>query len=166
MKTALKTVIAGSLCWLLSACAGLGQPPVLAGQTEADALAALGPPTGRYAMASGTQRLEFARGPAGRITWMVDVDGTGRIQAVEQVLDAAHFARVRDGMPRDELLRLLGRPAARQREWQQRETWSWRYETNDCVWLRVTLTADGRVQGGAAHMPDPACDAGRGVEPR
>ena len=59
-----------------------------------------------------------------------------------------------------------GRPAARQREYMQRETWSWRHQTNGCLWARVTLGAEGRVQGGAAMMSDPACDAGRSVEPR
>ena len=46
------------------------------------------------------------------------------------------------------MLRLLGRPAHRQQEWQGRQgrqgrqTWSWRYQTNECLWLCVTLTAD------------------------
>jgi hypothetical protein len=145
---------------LCAACAGLQPQQVRVGQSEAEMLAAMGRPTGRYPLADGAQRVEFARGPAGRVTWMVDLDAAGRVLQVEQVLDAAHFAQVEDGMSRDALLRLLGRPAEVQREWQQRETWSWRYETNDCLWFRVTLDADGRVRGGGAHMTDPACDAG------
>jgi hypothetical protein len=39
-----------------------------------------------------------------------------------------------------------------------KETWSWRYPTNDCLWFRVTLGSDGRTLGGGGHMPDPACD--------
>ena len=145
----------------------LPQPQRLqTGQTEAEVVATMGAPTGRYPLAGGAQRLEFARGPAGRVTWMVDLDTAGRLTQAEQVLDAAHFAQVSDGMPSADLLRLLGRPAARQREYMQRETWSWRYQTNDCLWARVTLGADGRVQGGAAMMSDPACDAGFNVESR
>ena len=64
------------------------------------------------------------------------------------------------------MLRLLGRPAHRQQEWQGRHTWSWRYQTNDCLWLRVTLSADGRLQDAGAYMTDPACDARTGAEPR
>jgi hypothetical protein len=45
-------------------------------------------------MPDGTQRLEFARGPFGRHTYMVDLDAQGRVANVEQVLDARHFARV------------------------------------------------------------------------
>lgn len=156
--------LAGAV-WLAAGCALAPKPPQ-AGETEADALVALGQPTGRYTLPGGAQRLEFARGPAGRTTWMVDLGADGRVLAAAQVLDAAHFGQVSDGLPRDDLLRLLGRPANRQAEWQGRETWSWRYETNDCLWFRVTLSADGRVLGGGSFMPDPVCDARTGAEPR
>lgn len=143
---------------LLSACAALQQRLPAPGQDEAAALALLGRPTGRYAMPDGTQRLEFARGPYGRETWMVDLDAAGRVLRSEQVLTPAHFARVRHGMPRDELLRLLGRPGDVQREYLDRETWSWRYLTHDCLWVRVTLDHRGLVQGGSSTMYDPRCE--------
>jgi len=165
-QPAARALLPGVAALLFVACAGPQAQRVRAGQSEAQVLAAMGPATHRYPLAGGAQRLEFARGPAGRTTWMVDLDAGGQVLQIEQVLDGRHFDRVVDGMPRDALLRLLGRPAAKQREYQDRETWSWRYETNDCLWLRVTLSAEGRVLGGAAHMTDPACDAGRSVEPR
>lgn len=148
-----------ALLGLLGACASL--EPALrlqVGQTEAELLQAMGAPTNRYTTAAGAPRLEFARGPAGRTTWMVDLDASGRVAVAEQVLDAPHFDRVIEGMSRDQLLRFLGRPAHRAGEWQNRETWSWRYVTNDCLWFRVTLSAEGRTLGGGGYMPDPACD--------
>ena len=145
-------------------CAGYPAQALRAGQTEAEVVAVMGHPTGRYRLPGSAQRLEFARGPAGRVTWMVDLDNGGRLTQAEQVLDTLHFNQVRDGMSQDGLLRLLGRPAARQREYQDKQTWSWRYETHDCLWFRVTLNAAGQVMGGGAHMTDPACDAGRGVD--
>lgn len=159
-------VVALLAALLLGACAGPQPQLVLVGQSESQVLSAMGPATGRYPLAGGAQRLEFARGPAGRLTWMVDLDAGGQVLQVEQVLDNPHFEQVLDGMPRDALLRLLGRPAARQREYQDRETWSWRYETHDCLWFRVTLSAEGRVLGGGAQMIDPACDASRSAERR
>jgi len=152
----------GLLCTVLAisclGCSTMQPKQIRVGQSQAEVLSAMGQPTGRYALDGGVQRLEFARGPAGRVTWMVDLDAHGRVLGIEQVLDAAHFARVVDKMPREALLRLLGRPAARQGESQGRETWSWRYETNDCLWFRVTLSADGLVRDGGAVMTDPACD--------
>ena len=161
-----QALLPGTAALLLVACAGPQAQQVRAGQSEAQVLSAMGPSTGRYPLAGGAQRLEFARGPAGRTTWMVDLDAGGQVLQIEQVLDQPHFVQVQDGMSREALLRLLGRPAAKQREYQDRETWSWRYETHDCLWFRVTLSAEGRVLGGGAQMIDPACDVGRSAERR
>jgi hypothetical protein len=148
-----------TLVLLVAGCVSYPPQPLRQGQTETEVVSAMGHPTGRYPLPDGAQRLEFARGPAGRVTWMVDFDSAGRLMQAEQVLDKLHFSQVQDGMAGADLLRLLGRPAASQREYLDKQTWSWRYETNDCLWFRVTLDADGRVMGGGAHMTDPACDS-------
>jgi hypothetical protein len=141
---------------LLAGCA----IPFKPGQSEAEVIAAAGrPPTGRYMLPGGVHRLEYATGPMGRHTWMVDLDAQGRVQQVEQVLNELTFLKVTDGMARDDLLRLIGRPAHRQREWMDKETWFWRYPTNDCLWFGVTLLPpDWRVQHGGGYMIDPSCD--------
>jgi hypothetical protein len=145
---------------LLAGCAAVGPPPQ-PGESESQVLQRLGSPTARYAMAGGTTRLEFATGPFGRQTWMVDVDAGGRVIAAAQVLDdrrlAAFQARA-PGMGRDELLRTLGTPGERRGARGGGETWSWRYPTNDCLWFQVSLDAGGRVSDGAFGI-DPGCDA-------
>ncbi len=148
---------------LLAAAAGVGcaslQPPqATIGQSQADVLASLGPPTSRYTLPAGAQRLEYATGPYGRTTLMVDLGADGRVTTSQQVLTEANFAKVRDGMPRDEVLRLLGRPAEKAGEYMNRQTWSWRYPTYDCLWARITFEPDGKVRGGASLLPDPRCD--------
>lgn len=155
----MRLIALGTAALLLAGCAG---PAFRAGQTEAELAVVMGPPTGRYAMPGGTQRLEYATGPMGRHTWMVDLDAQGRVMGWTQVLNEATFALVSDGMTRDNLLRLIGRPAHRAGEWMNRETWSWRYPTNDCLWFRVTLSPEGRVLNGGGYMPDPMCDPPRG----
>lgn len=147
-----------ALVAVLAGCAIPRPALVQAGQAEAEVLAAMGAPTGRYPLAGGAQRLEFAQGPLGVRTWMVDLDAAGKVLKIRQVMDSYYFDQVQDGMSRDDLLRLLGRPASRQREYQNRETWSWRFDNTDCLWLRVTLKADGTVWGGASTLPDPMCD--------
>ena len=154
----LRAAMALALVIGLAGCATPQPSRVQAGQAEAEVLAAMGPPTGRYPLADGAQRLEFAQGPFGVRTWMVDLDAAGKVLMIRQVMDSFYFDQVQDGMSRDALLRLLGRPAARQGEWQNRETWSWRYHNYDCLWLRVTLDAKGKVWGGASTLPDPICD--------
>lgn len=143
----------------LGACAGLRPAQPQPGQAEAELPALLGQPTGSYALPGGAKRLEYATGPYGRTTLMVDVAADGRVSSSQQVLTEANFAKVRNGMSRDALLLLLGRPADKAGEYMNRQTWSWRYPTHDCLWARVTLNAEGRVWGGASYLPDPRCDA-------
>lgn len=128
------------------------------GQDEAAVRAAMGPPTGRYTLAEGAVRLEYARGPLGYETWMVDLDAAGRVTAFEQVLNPRRFAEVRRGMTGDELLRLLGRPAERQRQYMDRVTWYWRHSPYDCVWFGVTMSPQGRAIDTGGDVPDPRCD--------
>lgn len=155
-----KTLSMAACALALQACALA--PPVATGQSEADVQQRLGAPTGRYTLPGGGTRLEFARGPFGRETWMVDVDASGRATAVQQVLNEANFAAFQaraPGMPRDELLRTLGRPGERRHGgWQGGEVWSWRYPTNDCLWFQVSIGDDGLVRDGAYGI-DPRCDA-------
>jgi hypothetical protein len=94
-----------------------------AGSNEAEVLARMGPATARHGLPSGGTRLEFARGPMGRHTYMLDMGADGRLLRWTQVLDEAHFAQVTDGMPVQALLQHLGRPAERMGV-RQGEVWS------------------------------------------
>lgn len=128
------------------------------GQNEAAVLAVMGSPTGRHALEGGARRLEYARGPLGYETWMVDLDATGRVTSVEQVLQPRRFAQVRRGMAEADLVRLLGRPTARQRQYLDRVTLYWRHSPYDCVWFGVTLSPQGKALDNGGDVPDPRCD--------
>jgi hypothetical protein len=59
---------------LLAGCAGYSAQGITPGQTAAQVEQQLGAPTGRYGLANGGTRLEYARGPYGKHTYMVDLD--------------------------------------------------------------------------------------------
>jgi outer membrane protein assembly factor BamE (lipoprotein component of BamABCDE complex) len=71
---------------------------------------------------------EYPLGPSGRQTYMVDIGPDRSVREVRQVLGEETFSRVRPGMSRDEVRRMLGRPAqvvvfpAK-----NEEVWTWRY---------------------------------------
>lgn len=140
-------------CALPASRLGVGMP-------EAEVLRTMGPPSSRYALPAGT-RLEYATGPYGRSTWMVDLDADGRARAWRQVLDERHLMAVQGqlpGMSRDQLLLTLGRPGeVRSGGWQGGQVWSWRFDTHLCLWFQVSLGDDGLVRDGA-FGPDPICD--------
>jgi hypothetical protein len=152
--------------WLavLSACA---TPPAWVGQTETQVLARWGAPTARYTLTAPTagappavQSLEYASGPYGRTTWMLDLDADGRLLQARQVLDEAEFQAVMalPGLRTAEVRQRLGTPGeVRSLAWRGGEVWGWRYPTNDCLWFEISFNAQGRVQGGGYGV-DPRCD--------
>lgn len=145
-----------TLALLLGACAPL--PPAL--QTaEADVLKTWGPPTARRPLPGGGTRLEYATGPWGRETWMIDISPQGRSTAARQVLSDTAFIAIqqRQGLTADDVLLDLGTPGERRDARGGGQTWTWRYPTNDCLWFQLSVAADGRVEGGA-FLPDPTCD--------
>jgi len=143
---------------LLAGCAGYGPPAGLrAGAPEAEVVNYMGPPTGHYALPDGGQRLEFARGPYGRDTFMVDVDAQHRVVRWDQVLTPKHFATLHAGMKADDLLRAIGRPSERMGMMRDGQIWSWRYFNSDCLWWQAQLDAQGVVTS-AGYGTDPRCD--------
>ena len=146
---------------LLSGCA---TPPPAPGTARDAVLQSWGAPTSRYTLPDGATRLEYATGPYGRMTWMIDLDAGGRVTQARQVLNEAEFMQVQiaagsGGLTREELLRWIGRPGERQGGGRAGgEVWSWRYPTNDCLWFRASVP-DGGVVTSAAYSSDPQCDA-------
>ena len=153
-----------AFCWVfasvaLAGCAGTYGPQSLQTGTSLDQVAAtMGKPTARYPRAGG-ERVEYARGPYGRHTYMLDFDAQDRLTGWQQVLAEPIFHEIRSGMTRDELLMAIGHPSESQTlAHQQRMLWSYRYETPFCQWFQVGLDRQDRVVD-TGYGPDPRCDA-------
>ena len=145
---------------LLAACTAAPPSP---GSARDEVLRDWGRPSARHALSAGAERLEYASGPYGRTTWMIDIDAAGRVVQARQVLNEAEFMQVQvraaSGLDGQELLRWIGRPGERRHGgWAGGEVWSWRYPTNDCLWFQVSVSDRGQVTSGAFAI-DPACDA-------
>lgn len=144
---------------LLSACAASSTPQGLpTGATEAQVVARMGPPTGRYALPNGGTRLEFARGPQGKVTYMVDFDAAGGSVIWDQVLTPQTFLSLEYGMSGEEVLMRIGHPGSTRSFPRQGLTvWNYRYPTYNCLWYQVSISDDGKFLG-AANTTDPQCD--------
>ena len=145
---------------VLSGCVGYSPKGLNPGQSEADVIRQMGQPTGRYTLPQGGTRLEFARGPAGRETFMVDFDTAGGMKEWQQVLQPWYFNNLQPGIGADEVLMRIGHPGSTFRIPRQELTvWNYRYPTNDCLWYQVSIGDDGKFIS-AGQGTDPQCDAG------
>jgi len=151
--------IGAALLAFLAACASYAPTRVRVGQSAGEVVQAMGEPTGRYALPSGGTRLEYARGPYGLHTYMVDLDTAGRVTGWQQVLDDGHFAEVAANESRDDVLLQLGRPSdVRFIGWQKQIVWAYRYDTPMCQWFQVSFDVQWRVVDTSYGM-DPRCEA-------
>ena len=147
---------------LLGGCSTLSYSPagVPAGAPRADVVRAMGPPTAVYTMPDGHERLEYNHMPAGRQTFMIDLDATGHMARWENVLDENHFAGILAGMERADVLRLIGPPTFTSRYWRPSPgiTWLYRWQSPlRCVVFEVSFdVASGRVLEGD-YPSDPGC---------
>ncbi len=144
----------------LAGCAGVGLGPVVPGQSSDPIIRRMGAPTARYALPDGGSRLEFARGPFGKQTYMVDVDRAGLVLRTSQVLVERNFDAIKPGMSANDLLVALGTPSHRRHGgWQGGEVWSYRYEAVFCQWFQVSMV-NAAVRD-ASYGPDPLCEIDR-----
>ena len=159
---AFDTLSALAFAVLLAGCAfGRYSPSgVPAGASREDVLRIMGPPTATYTMPDGHVRLEYNHMPAGKQTFMVDLDASGHMAHWENVLDENHFAAIVAGMDRDDVLRLIGPPTY---TWHYflptpANTWLYRFETiQRCILFEISFdAATGRVIDGD-YPPDPGC---------
>ncbi|MDH4062573.1 MAG: hypothetical protein OEU94_17325 [Aquincola sp.] len=145
----------------MAGCAGYSPGDLGAGATESQIVDRMGPPTDRFVSPDGGSLLEYARGPFGKHTYRVELDATGRVKAVSQLLTEVNFEALPIGASSGEVRSRLGRPSETRVGWRGvGEVWSYRYEWfNVCRWFQVWLV-DGRVRE-AAYATDPICDERR-----
>jgi hypothetical protein len=127
----MKKIIALTFAILIAGCAsysGQGLEPGVS--TGEDVMKVMGKPAMSWSNPDGSQVLAYPRGPAAFDTFMVLIDSKGIMRSKKNVLDMKHFAMIRAGMSKEEVLRILG-PS--QPQWtvyfKQRDelAWEWRY---------------------------------------
>lgn len=153
------TVLAA--CIFLTACNAYSPQNIPAGSSVAQVLERLGPATAQHQpppeQPQASSRLEFARGPMGKHTYMLDFDAQGRLLAWEQVLTEARFFKVEPGWRQAQVRAWLGTSSnVRSVGWRGETVWSYRYESPFCVWFEISLMQS--VVVGTGNGPDPQCE--------
>ena len=88
-----------------------------------------GEPQATYNEADGGKTFEYSRQPEGQVAWMITIGADGKMSALRQVLKPTEFAKVKPGMDKADVRRLLGKPGktARFDLKPDEEHWDWRW---------------------------------------
>lgn len=115
---------------LLPACDSVNLHEIKPGlTTAAEVRSRMGEPGFKHWNDDGTATWEYSRQPSGVQCYMISFDRQEIVSKVEQVLNDASYARVRDGMARDDVRRLLGAPGSKLVfDNLKEEVWEWRIE--------------------------------------
>lgn len=117
-----------------------------------EVLSTMGPPAMRWTLPDGGTQLSYPRGPEGVHSFMAWIAPDGRLEKVENVLVQEQFAKIREGIPADEVLRVLGPPVP---HWtaefavRRERVWEWRicYRFNPARFAVLLDMDTGRVRG-------------------
>lgn len=165
----MKVLATALLALVLAGCAAYDGRGLEPGTSRlADVQRVMGEPAMRWRDADGGETLVYPRGPAGYHTFMIRVDRNGVLASRENVLEPRHFARIREGMSEDDVLRTLGPPYP---GWTQfyagtnQLVWEWRWCDDWGEPARFNVFFDGsskRVRTTASLTERQAMPFGRG----
>ena len=115
---------------LLPACDYVNMKEIKVGlTTQAEIRARMGEPGFVHWNDDGTATWEYARQPNGSNCYMITFGQDQIVSKLEQALNEQNYARIRDGLSKDDVRRILGAPGSKVvfdnlRE----EIWEWRIE--------------------------------------
>ena len=153
----LKPVFSLMTVALMTLTAGCAVQPVQPGDSREIVVSRYGTPSRVVALAAGT-RLQYSRQPAGQSAVMVDLDATGRVTSVREVLNPVGFSTVVVGQStREDTERALGRPALVDRvgSWSgDILTYRWRDKDQDMLyWFYLDANQVVQRTGFAVEIP-------------
>lgn len=120
--------------------------------TEVEVRKQFGDPVTVTVTPDGTRTLDYPRQPEGWTNYVIQIGPDGKMSSLRQLLNPDNFARVKPGQSREDVRRLLGRPAKMVRyDLKNEEVWDWRFKEGGQVskLFSVTFNAAGQVQGSA-----------------
>lgn len=97
--------------------------------TRAEVHQRMGPPAAEYANADGSVTWEYNRQPQGVHTHMLTFGSNQILLRIEQVLSDENYAKLANGMSREQVQRILGKPGKINTFTMKREeVWDWRVD--------------------------------------
>jgi outer membrane protein assembly factor BamE (lipoprotein component of BamABCDE complex) len=127
-KLLVSLLLAGLTAITMSGCDADKLSKLRPGTTKSSEVRKLmGEPNLEWLEEDGTRTWEYPRTPEGIVNHMLVIGPDNVLREVRQVLTAENFARIKPGMNREQVRRLLGRPAhERYFSLRQERVWDWK----------------------------------------
>ncbi|HTO50845.1 MAG TPA: hypothetical protein VML91_24615 [Burkholderiales bacterium] len=143
---------------LAAGCASLEPPSFAPGTSMADVESRLGRPPSVVKAPGGETVWQYPKGPNGQRTYVADFGPDQRLKRFYQALTIEEFAKIRIGMPEDEIRLLFGPPGetmffSRMNE----QVWSYHYQASwsDNRIFNVHFDASSRAVRSTSDQVDP-----------
>ncbi len=131
LKRLIAGLLSGFMAIFLPACDSVTLEKLRPGQTTMQQTREImGPPTMEWQDPDGSVTWEYPRTPNGIVNYMMDFGPDKVLREVRQVLTEANFARVKEGMTREQIRRLLGQPA-HEHYFQLKKEYVWDWKTKN-----------------------------------
>ena len=154
-KRIFSALLSAVLAALLPACDGINLEKLVPGVTTmAQTREIMGPAEMEWQDTDGLTTWEYPRTPYGMVNYMIDFNPDRTVRAVRQVLTEENMAKVSPGMRREEIRRLLGKPASEQYFSLKKEyVWDWKtkVEASQEIYFDVYFDTTGRVTRTGSH---------------
>jgi hypothetical protein len=146
--------------------AGCAQPhqQIETGADQASVIARLGPPKETYNLPNGGKRLMWPTQPMGTTTTAADIDASGKVVSVRQVLQENEFYKAEvNKWTRDDVLVNFGRPfETAYFPRMKRDVWSYRYMESNVYYMIFNFYFDDQgILRQTQKSPDPMRDPSR-----
>ena len=128
-------LFSGLIATVFSACDGMALQDLKPGvSTDRDIRNRMGRPETEWQDADGTRTWEYPRTPEGMVNYMIVIGPDNVLREVRQVLTEENFARVQAGMHREDVRRLLGKPAHENHFPLRKEhVWDWKTKSESSM---------------------------------
>jgi outer membrane protein assembly factor BamE (lipoprotein component of BamABCDE complex) len=163
MQERIPVALMQGACVAVLTLAGCAQPhqQIEPGMDQQAIVARLGAPKESYDLPNGGKRLMWPTQPMGSTTTAVDVDASGKVVSVRQVLQENEFYRAEVGKwTRDDVLTHFGRPFETAHfKRMDRDVWSYRYMESNIYHMIFNFYFDEQgVLRQTQKQPDPKYD--------
>jgi len=153
-----RLLLAPAAALLAAGCASLEPPSFPAGASMSDVETRLGRPPSVMKTSAGDTVWQYPKGPNGQRTYMADFGPDQRLRRFYQALTIEQFARIRIGMPEEEIRLLFGPPGEMMAFSRMNElVWSYHYQASwsDNRIFNVHFDASTRAVRSTSDQVDP-----------